>query len=135
LLGLAVAGGIHFLGPDISPDGWTEAPFTLFCIICGMLMERSIHYTFGWYVDARLRHQAARYEAALELRKLRIYEKEGVLNQADARRIAARIARRDISGGPRPTGKPRGPYKKKAPPAATSATQPDRGTPPPDPAL
>jgi hypothetical protein len=48
LLGLAVAGGIHFLGPGIAPDGWTEAPFTLFCIICGMLMERSIHYTLGW---------------------------------------------------------------------------------------
>jgi hypothetical protein len=55
----------------------------------------------------------------------------GVVNQVDARRIAARIARRDINGGPRPTGKPRGPYLKKSPaPEATTPAAPDATAPP-----
>lgn len=113
LLGLAVAGAFRFVRPDLSPGGWMEAPFALFCAACGILLERTGHYAFGWYVDARLKHLAARYEARVELAKLRDYEKQGVLSQADVRRIAARIARRDVAGGPRPQGRPRGPYKKK----------------------
>lgn len=109
LLGLAVAGAIRFLRPDLSPDGWMEAPFALFCVASGILIERAIHYSLGWYVDARLKHLAARYEARMEMQKLRVYEKEGVLNQADVRRIAAKIARRDVAGGVRPPSKPRGP--------------------------
>ena len=122
LLGLTVAGGIKFTRPDLSPDGWMEAPFALFCAGCGILLERTVHYTIGWFVDARLRHLAAWYEARVEMRKLRRYEKEGVLNQVDARRIAARIAKRDIAGGPGPKGKTRGPYKKK--PSAPAAAAP-----------
>jgi len=114
LLGLTVAGAIHFTRPDLSPGGWMEAPFALFCAACGILLERTFYKIFGWFVDARFRHLAAWYEARLELRKLRRYEKDGVLNQMDARRIAARIAKRDVAGGPGPKGKPRGPYKKKS---------------------
>ena len=101
-----------------------EAPFALFCAASGILLERSVHYSVGWYVDARLKHLAARYEARIEMEKLRLYEKEGVLNQGDVRRIAARIAKRDVAGGPPRQGQPRGPYKKKAATVETSAAKP-----------
>ncbi len=132
LLGLTVAGGVRFLRPDLSPEGWMEAPFALFCAGCGILVERAVHYGLGWLVDARLRHLAAAYEARMEMGKLRRYEKAGVLNQSDARRIAAHIAKRDVAGGPGPQGRPRGPYKKK-PPASPGPSLPDPGSTPESP--
>jgi hypothetical protein len=128
LLGLTVAGAVRFLQPDLSPEGWMEAPFAIFCVAAGILVERAAHYTLGWLVDTRLRHLAARYEARMELGKLHRYEKDGLVNQMDARRIAARIARRDVAGISGPKGKPRGPYQRK--PKAAAPHPP----PPPPPA-
>jgi hypothetical protein len=124
LLGLGLAGAIYFFTPALRDKVWLDAPLALSCVVVGMLVERAVRYFIGWNLNARLQHLAARREAHLELAKLRDYEKRGLISHADARVIAARIAKRDVAGGARP-GKPRGPYKKRrqssAPPPGSAA--------------
>lgn len=113
ILGLVGAAVANIVAPDLTPDGWMEAPFTLSCVAAGILIERSLHYFLGWYVDPRIHHLAASREARIQLAKLREYEKAGVIGVADARRIAARIAVRDVAGGLPLAYRPRGSYQKR----------------------
>jgi hypothetical protein len=114
LLGLVAAGAFTLSLPTVQEKPWLEVPLGMLCIAGGMLLERMVNYFVGRQMDSWVQHRAARFEAELELAKLGKYRARGTLNEWDARRIAARTAKRDIQGGPKP-GTPRGPYQKKRP--------------------
>lgn len=117
MLGIVTAATMNYAAPELTPEGWMQAPFTLACVAAGILVERSAHYVIGWYLDPKVHHLAASREARIQLAKLRGYEKAGTITAAEARKIAAKIAKRDVAGGsPTSVGKPRGPYKKRIDP-------------------
>lgn len=108
---------MNYLAPELTPEGWMQAPFTLACVAAGILVERTAHYVIGWYLDPKVHHLAATREARIQFAKLREYEKAGTITAPEAKKIAAKIAKRDVAGGSGTTlGKPRGPYKKRSKP-------------------
>lgn len=113
LSGLAAAGALSFFAPELTPDGWLEAPFALSFVVIGMAVEGLLHWGFGWYVDPKLKELKSEREATLKLDKVARHEQKGNLSHAEAQRIRARIATRDVVGDPAPRG-PRGHYKKKS---------------------
>jgi hypothetical protein len=128
MLGIVTAASMNYLAPELTPDGWMQAPFTLSCIAGGMLLERTLHYMVGWYLDPRVHHAAVSREARIRLAKLREYQRAGVISEADAKRMAAQIAKRDVTGSLKPIARPpRGPYKKtkKAPAPSPSPVPPE----------
>ena len=112
LLGLVATGAVPLASSTVQEKPWLELPLGMLCIAGGMLLERAVNYFVGRQVDSWVQHRAARFEAEQELAKLVKYRARGTLNEWEARRIAARTAKRDIQGGQKP-GTPRGPYKKK----------------------
>jgi hypothetical protein len=122
LLGLVAAGAFTLSLPTVQEKPWLELPLGMLCIAGGMLLERMVNYFVGRQVDSWVQHRAARFEAELELAKLGTYRARGTLNEWDARRIAARAAKRDIQGGQK-LGAPRGPYKKKRPEPVADPSQ------------
>lgn len=128
LLGVVAAGAFHLVKPDLVGEGWAEGAFLIFCMTAGDLLQRLVHWGAGWHIDPKLRHLAATREADLQFEKLNLYRRRGILTRADAGRIAARIARADIAGGPKPRG-PRGPYRRRT--SSSPGTVP-KEKPPPD---
>ena len=127
MLGIVTAASMNYLAPELTPDGWMQAPFTLSCIAGGMLLERTLHYVVGWYLDPRVHHAGVSREARIRLAKLREYQLAGIISEADAKRMAAQIAKRDVTGSLTQIARaPRGPYKKKkrAPAPPPSPVQP-----------
>lgn len=129
LLGVVAAGLIRLFKPELTGDGWAEGAFLIFCMTAGDLLQRLVHWAAGWHVDPKLRHLAATREAELQFEKLVFYRRRRILSKADAERIAARIARADVAGGPKPRG-PRGSYQKRIPPSVPPS---QKTKPPPDP--
>ena len=133
MLGIVTAASMNYLAPELTPDGWMQAPFTLSCIAGGMLLERTAHYVIGWYLDPQVHHAAVSREARIRLAKLREYQKAGIISESDAKRMAARIAKRDVGGSLTPlTRPPRGPYKKKSKSPAPPPEPPDPAEPGPE---
>jgi len=112
LLGLAGAGALTLGLPTVHRKPWLELPLAMLCVAGGMLLERTVLYFLGAELDSWVQHLNARREADRELRKLRLYRRNGTITELEARRIAARIGKRDIQGGKQP-GHPRGPYRKR----------------------
>jgi hypothetical protein len=106
--------------PDLKP-GWMGY-WTIIALAAGAgaVLERVIHYLAGRWVDPVLMHWGSRWETKLELDKLKDYVARGVISQDDAKRIADRIAKRDVAGGPRPV-RNRPPTYRKRRPSAPSA--------------
>lgn len=116
IAGLVGAAAANLTAPELVPDGWMEAPFTLACVAAGMLLERTLHYAVGWYLDPTIQHLAASREAKKSMAKLHYYKSIGYLTETQAAGIAANIARRDIAGRTRAAVVPRGPrtpYKRR----------------------
>jgi hypothetical protein len=132
MLGIVTAASMNYLAPELTPDGWMQAPFTLSCVAGGMLLERTLHYMIGWYLDPQVHHAAVSREARIRLAKLREYQRAGVITEEDARRIAAQIAKRDVAGSLKPAPRvPRGPYKKKKKGIVPKPEAPEPETPDP----
>ena len=127
LLGLAVTGALTLSLPTIHQKPWLELPLAMLCVAAGMLLERAARYFLSAEIDSWVQHLAARREADRELRKLRAYRKSRMIPEPEARRIAARISKRDVQGGKKP-GHPRGPYRKRS--AVTPPPEPTTGLPP-----
>ena len=118
MLGIVTAASMNYLVPELTPDGWMQAPFTVSCIAAGMLLERTLHYVIGWYLDPRVQHLGASREARIQLAKLREYQQAGIIPEKDAKRLAAQIAKRDVAGTHFIPRGPRGPYRKRTKPPA-----------------
>ena len=127
LLGVAVTGALTLGLPVIHGKPWLELPLAMLCVAAGMLLERAARYFLSAEIDSWVQHLAARREADRELRKLRAYRKSRLIPEPEARRIAARISKRDVQGGKKP-GHPRGPYRKRS--AVTPPPEPTTGLPP-----
>lgn len=97
-LGVVTAGGALWLAPEIVPDGWSSQSFLAFGMGAGIVIDRLVSATIGWIVSPVLRHVSARWEATLQLRKLELYRRRGVIGGADGKRIATRIAKSDVDG-------------------------------------
>jgi hypothetical protein len=124
LLGLAATGAAAVLVPSLKDRPWLDAPIAILCVAGGMLIERLVRYFIGRDFDLRLQHRNATREAERELEKLREYRRKGLISAAEAKKLAARIGKRDVLGSGWP-GKPRGPYKKKAAPIPPPSAQGD----------
>jgi hypothetical protein len=97
-LGVALAGALLWFAPHLVPDGWkTEAVVGVF-LAAGVVIHRIGESLFGWFAEPAARHLRARWEAALQLRKIERYRKQRLLDAAEARRLAAAIARKDVTG-------------------------------------
>jgi len=82
----------------VLPDGWSSQSFLAFGMGAGIVVDRLVSATIGWIVSPVLRHVSARWEATLQLRKLELYRRRGVIGGADGKRIATRIAKSDVDG-------------------------------------
>ncbi len=80
-----------------------------------MALQRLLKWLLGWYAEPAIERAESRREADLKIERVRYYQREGILEGAQAKRFSLRIAREDLFGAARPRG-PRGPYKKRQPP-------------------
>lgn len=100
-LGVALAGALLWFAPHLIPEGWrVEAVVGVF-LAAGVVVHRLGESLFGWFVEPAARHLRARWEAALQLRKIERYRKQRLLDAAEARRLAGAIARKDVTGSRR----------------------------------
>lgn len=100
-LGVALAGALLWFAPHLIPEGWkVEAVVGVF-LAGGVVVHRLGEALFGWFAEPAARHLRARWEAALQLRKIARYRKQRLLDAAEARRLAGAVARKDVAGGRR----------------------------------
>jgi hypothetical protein len=75
--------------------------------IAGMAVQGLLSWLAGWFVNPLLRHLEAAWEARLEQWRLSVAARRGAITETEARRIASRIARRDVKGESGPYEPPR----------------------------
>jgi hypothetical protein len=98
-LGVALAGALLWFAPHLIPEGWkTEAVVGVFLAV-GVVVHRVGEALLGWLVEPAARHLRARWEAALQLRKIERYRRRRLIAAAEARRLAEGIARKDVQAG------------------------------------
>lgn len=100
-LGVALAGALLWFAPHLIPEGWkVEAVVGVF-LAAGVVVHRLGEALFGWFAEPGTRHLRARWEAALQLRKISRYRKQRLLSAAEARRLSEVIARKDVTAARR----------------------------------
>ena len=114
--GLAVGGALYLLMPSLRPHAWLGTLLVPCSVLIGVGIERVMYVAFGYRVGPRRRFLEAKQEADRRLERLREHEVAGVYSKERAHRLADRIATEELFGTPRARG-PRGPYKKRRPPA------------------
>ena len=85
------------------------SPTLLFVIavVLGAWLQAGLLKLSGWFANPLFRHLEATWEAKLENWRLRVVTRRGVISEADSRRLAASIAKRDIKGEAGPYDPPR----------------------------
>jgi hypothetical protein len=115
-VGSAVAFGALLIDPDLKPDTWSRGWFISALGIGGVALERLLQWAFGRWVDPLLTHWGAKWTARLELKRLKDFQQEGLINQEDAGKLKERIAKRAVAGGPKPVRNRPATYRKRRPP-------------------
>lgn len=96
-------------------------------IVGGMAVQRLLKWLLGWYAEPAVERAERRREADLKLERVRYYQKQGILDEPQARRFTLRIAREDLFGTARTRG-PRGSYKKRQPSPPVTPDKPQKPT-------
>jgi uncharacterized membrane protein len=100
-VGVALAGALLWFAPHLVPQGWrVEAVVGVF-LAAGVVVHRLSEALLGWFVEPAARHLRARWEAALQLRKVERYRRQRLIAAAEAKRLAGAIARKDVTGARR----------------------------------
>jgi hypothetical protein len=114
-IGAVTAGVILLQNPDLLPAALSRWTVIGMAAGAGVVVERLLNYSVGRWVDPLLRHWGSKWETKLELAKLKQYLALGLISEQDGKKIAARIARRDVAGGPRPVRNRPATYRKRRP--------------------
>lgn len=129
-IGAVTASVLLLLEPELQPDALSHWNVIGMAAGAGVVLERLANYVVGRWVDPVLKHWGSRWETKLELDKLNHYLRRGLISEEEGRRIAARIAKRDVAGGPRPVGNRPATYRKRRLPSSPSPAQEPRADPP-----
>ena len=96
-VGVVVAGVVLWFAPGLGPAGWSAEAVLSLGMGSGVVLQRLFDGAVGWFLEPAKRHLGARWEARIRLGKLDGYRKRGLLAESDAKELATRIVREDVS--------------------------------------
>jgi hypothetical protein len=127
ILGVSVGGGIEMFAPETLPGDLHDWSFYLVWICCGVTLERTVHWLYGWWLDPYLYHQKATREARIQLRILKDYVERGFVPEEVAKKKRQGIALVDVAGHPPPRRRRMTPYTRRPKPGAGVTEPADPG--------
>jgi len=84
--------------PSYVPEGWKPETFVAVGLAVGIGVSRISNWLFGWFFEPILRHLRAAWEARIQVRKLERYRKSGFIDEDEIKKLAAKIAKSDVTG-------------------------------------
>jgi len=102
ILGVLASVAIVWKLPRYVPEGWKPETFVGVGLAVGIAVSRICNWLFGWlfgwFFEPILRHMRAAWEARIQVRKLERYRKSGFIDEEELKKLAAKIAKSDVTG-------------------------------------
>ncbi len=96
-VGVVASGVILWFAPHLVPAGWSAEAVLSLGMGLGVVLSRLVEGLFGWFFEPVRRHLGARWEARLRMGKLDGYRKRGLIAEPDAKELAVKIVKEDLS--------------------------------------
>ena len=96
-VGIVAAGAILWFAPRLVPVGWSAEAVLSLGMGSGVVLQRLADSAVGWFLEPAKRHLGSRWEARIRMSKLDGYRKRGLLTESDAKELATRIVKDDVS--------------------------------------